>query len=158
MKREMLFGVIAVMLFLAGCTSSRQELKACAAMVNSGFRPVAKERTERFLGKVQEATALCRGGEKAVMFRGTPFVDWANYWATGDASTMYPGTDSVGLHIYPNGRGIDGALLDLDVPAHGADQVQLVRQQRNLQGIPGGARRCGRTRPEGLGHYAAAEG
>lgn len=114
MKRNMLFGVVAAMILLAGCTSSRQELKACAELVNSGFRPVAKERTGRFLGKVQEATALCRGGEKAVAFRSTPYVDWANYWATGESRSLYPGTDSVGGHLYPNGRGIDGALLDLE--------------------------------------------
>lgn len=114
MKRETLYVGAGAMLLLAGCVSSREELKSCAELVNSGFRPVAKERTERFQGKVQEATALCRGGEKAVAHRGTPYVDWANYWATGDAGSMYPGTSSVGRHLYPNGRGIDGALLDLE--------------------------------------------
>ncbi|NTW07053.1 MAG: oxygenase, partial [Syntrophaceae bacterium] len=110
----MLFGIAGVIILLAGCTSSRQELKACAEVVNSGFRPVARERTERFQGKVQETTALCRGGEKAVTFRSTPYVDWANYWATGDAGSMYPGTTSIDGHLRPNGRGIDGALLDLE--------------------------------------------
>lgn len=114
MKRQILYVAAGAVLFLAGCVSSRAELKSCAEVVNSGFRPVAKERTERFQGKVQETTALCRGGEKAVAFRSTPYVDWANYWATGDAGSMYPGTKSVGKHIYPNGRGIDGALLDLE--------------------------------------------
>jgi len=115
MKRETFYyTVMGMMLLLAGCTSSRQELKSCAELVNSGFRPVAKERTERFLGKVQEATAECRGGQKALAFRNTPYVDWANYWATGDASTMYPGTTEIGSHLRPNGRGIDGALLDLE--------------------------------------------
>src|SRR5512137_1958922 len=114
MRRETYFAVMGMILLLAGCTSSKQELKACAELVNTGFRPVAKERTERFLGKVQEATAECRGGEKAVAFRGTPYVDWANYWATADASSMYPGTSSIGSHLGPNGRGIDGALLDLE--------------------------------------------
>jgi len=114
MKRETLYVAAGALLLLAGCTSSRQELKSCAELVNSGFRPVAKERTERFLGKVQEATAECRGGQKALAFRNTPYVDWANYWATGDASTMYPGTTEIGSHLRPNGRGIDGALLDLE--------------------------------------------
>lgn len=114
MKRETLYAGLGALLLLAGCTSSRQELKSCAELVNSGFRPVARERTERFLGKVQEATAECRGGQKAVTFRGTPYVDWANYWATADASSMYPGTTEVGSHLRPNGRGIDGALLDLE--------------------------------------------
>jgi len=114
MKRKMFLGVAAMMFLLAGCTSSVKELKSCAEVVNSGFRPVAKERTERFLGKVQESTAECRGGEKAVKFRNTPYVDWANYWATADAGSMYPGTTTIGSHLGPNGRGIDGALLDLE--------------------------------------------
>ncbi|SEM12079.1 Animal haem peroxidase [Syntrophus gentianae] len=114
MKREMFLGVAAILLLLTGCTSSIQELKSCAELVNSGFRPVARERTERFLGKVQENTAECRGGEKAVRFRSTPYVDWANYWATADSSSFYPGTTTIGGHLGPNGRGIDGALLDLE--------------------------------------------
>lgn len=115
MKREnFYYAAMGMLLLLAGCTSSREELKACAELVNSGFRPVAKERTERFLGKVQEATAECRGGQKAVEFRSTPYVDWANYWATADKSSLYPGTTGIGSHLRPNGRGIDGALLDLE--------------------------------------------
>ncbi|MFA7060076.1 MAG: peroxidase family protein [Pedobacter sp.] len=105
---------VGVVLFLAGCTSSTKELKACAELVNTGFRPIAKDRTGRFLGKVQENTAECRGGERAVAYRGAPYVDWANYWATADADSFYPGTDSVDGRLRPNGRGIDGALLDLE--------------------------------------------
>jgi len=114
MKRKTLCVGVGALLLLSGCASSHKELKACAELVNGGFRPVAKERTERFLGKVQEATAECRGGERALAFRQTPYVDWANYWATGDAGSFYPGTDSIGGHLGPNGRGIDGALLDLE--------------------------------------------
>jgi len=114
MRKAAVYVVLVLTLLLSGCVSTHEELKACAELVNSGFRPVAKERTGRFMGKVQEATAICRGGDKAVEFRKTPYVDWSNYWATGDSSTMYPGTDAVGGHLYPNGRGIDGALLDLE--------------------------------------------
>ena len=46
--------------------SSSAELEACANMVKGGFRPIAEDRADRFLGKVQKDTALCRGGEKAV--------------------------------------------------------------------------------------------
>jgi Animal haem peroxidase len=113
-RRILCLGVGALLLLVAGCTSSREELKACAEVVNSGFRPVAKERTERFLGKVQEVTAKCRGGDRAVSHRDTPWVDWSNYWATADADSFYPGTDSVKGHLRPNGRGVDGALLDLE--------------------------------------------
>ena len=114
MRREAFYLVLGAAILLAGCASSMQERKGCAEVVNSGFRPIAQERTERFLGKVQEATALCRGGDKAVEFRDTPYVDWENYWATGDGSSMFPGTSTIGSHFYPNGRGIDGALLDLE--------------------------------------------
>lgn len=114
MKRKIVYAGMGALLLLAGCTSTHKELQACAELVNSGFRPVAGERTERFLGKVQPATAECRGGERALAFRHTPYVDWANYWATADAGSFYPGTDSVDGHLRPNGRGIDGALLDLE--------------------------------------------
>ena len=114
MKLKTLCVGAGALLFLAGCASSTKELKACAELVNSGFRPIAKDRTERFLGKVQENTAECRGGDRAVAYRGAPYVDWANYWATADAGSFYPGTNSVGGHLGPNGRGIDGALLDLE--------------------------------------------
>ncbi|HEX2012515.1 MAG TPA: peroxidase family protein [Roseateles sp.] len=90
------------------------ELSACAAMLARGFRPLALERDARFLGKVAEDVARCRGGDKAVAFRGAPYVDWANYWAAGDAGSFAPGTERVGLHVSRNGRGIDGALLDLE--------------------------------------------
>ncbi len=114
MDKRWLFLGLGALLLLAGCTSKRDELKACAKLVNSGFRPIAEDRTERFLGKVQEKTALCRGGDRTVAYRSTPFVDWANYWATADTNSFYPGTDSIGRHLRPNGRGIDGALLDLE--------------------------------------------
>jgi len=91
-----------------------QELKGCAEVVNSGFRPIAQERIERFLGKAQAAIALCRGGDKAVEFRDTLSVDWENYWATGDGSSMFSSTSAVAGNLYPNGRGVEGALLDLE--------------------------------------------
>ena len=45
------------------------EVKACAQMAFTGFRPIADTREQRFQGKVTELTALCRGGKKAVKFR-----------------------------------------------------------------------------------------
>lgn len=104
---------------LAGCVSttpqaSLDDTKNCTAMVLGGFRKVADERGERFNGKVGEEVARCRGGEKAVALRWTPYVDWANYWATGDAGSLLTGTSGVGSHLGSNGRGVDGALLDLE--------------------------------------------
>ena len=91
--------------------------KACAELVEKGFRPIAKQQTERFLGKVAENTANCRGGEKAVAGRSTIWVDWANYWGAGDAGSKAEGLlafTELGKHLSPNGRGVDGALVDLE--------------------------------------------
>lgn len=110
---------------LGGCASSdggKSDFASCVDMVAGGFRPVAAERDQRFQGKVGEDVARCRGGDKPLAFRSTPYVDWANYWAAGDASTLAPGTTSVGLHLSRNGRGIDGALMDLEY-----QRIELVK-------------------------------
>jgi len=113
-----LFVALPLSLLLAACASppdgQSSALDDCVKMVAGGLRPLAAERGERFLGKVSGDVARCRGGDKAAAFRSTPYVDWANYWATGDASSLSPGTTGVGLHLSRNGRGIDGALLDLE--------------------------------------------
>jgi len=105
--------LLGVLILLGGCaTMPKEDTEACASMAAGGFRPVAKERDQRFEGKVQENTARCRGGANAVAYRDEPWVDWQNYWATGDASSKAPGSGNG--HLSPNGRGIDGALLDLE--------------------------------------------
>ena len=60
---------------------------------------------------------MCRGGENATTYQNTPWVDWSNYWATGEASSKKEGSKAitlVGEHVKPNGRGIDGSLIDLE--------------------------------------------
>jgi len=94
-------------------------VSACKAMVKGGLRKLPDDRTQRFLGKVRDDdTAFCRGGEKAVSYRDVPWVDWSNYYATGDASSRAEGgfeaITSLGKHLEPDGRGIDGALMDLE--------------------------------------------
>ena len=91
----------------------------CEEMVKGGLRPLPDDRLKRYLGKVRDdSTAFCRGGDKAVSYRETPWVDWSNYYATGDsASEVTGGFDaitSLGEHLEPDGRGIDGALMDLE--------------------------------------------
>ena len=93
------------------------DTRACIETAKSGLLEIPEDRSKRFLGKVQEDTARCRGGEKATLFRHTPWVDWQNYYATGDARSKKAGREArtkIGKHILPNGRGIDGALLDLE--------------------------------------------
>ena len=96
---------------------AESEIKACIETAKRGLLEVPDDRSKRFLGKVQEDTARCRGGEKATNYRDTPWVDWQNYYATGDVSSKKEGRDAItklGKHVRPNGRGIDGALLDLE--------------------------------------------
>jgi len=98
-------------------------VKACLEILARGPRPLAKERAERFEGKVSfDAVARCRGGENAVTKRGPPWVDWTNYWAAADQSSRSEKSDDILLPLPPllrhlldrNTRGIDGALMDLE--------------------------------------------
>src|SRR6266700_1222900 len=98
-------------------------VKACLEILARGPRPLAKERAERFEGKVSfDAVARCRGGEKAVATRGTPWVDWSHYWAAADKASRSEKSDSNLLPVPPllkhlldrNTRGIDGSLMDLE--------------------------------------------
>jgi hypothetical protein len=97
---------------LVGCATKVDTLDACLAMAERGLRPVSEQRSERFLGKVREDTARCRGGDRAVAWRSGPWLDWQSYWATGDARSLAAGSGTG--HLDANGRGIDGALLDLE--------------------------------------------
>ena len=72
----------SLLLSISACTSiDPQALSLCSR----GPGQVATDRSERFLGKVGEDTAHCRGGEKAVSERPRPWIDLQNYYATGDA-------------------------------------------------------------------------
>src|SRR5579872_3391009 len=94
--------------------SELASLQACDAMARDGFRPIAVSRDQRFEAKVQNATALCRGGDGVAQFRTTPWADWANYWGTRDASSVPSPLLKQAGHLAPAQRGIDGALLDLE--------------------------------------------
>ncbi len=101
------------------------ELRDCKTVVKRGFREVPEQRNKRFLGKVTKETANCRGGSKAVKYMNFPWVDWTNYWATGDASTKAPtrkAITKIGKHLKPDGRGVDGALIDLEY-----QRVELIK-------------------------------
>lgn len=105
-------------------TDKQEETKAllaCAQMVQDELRAlkIPDQRGPRFQGKVSEATALCRGGEKALQFRNTPWVDWGNYWGTGDMSSLPTGFVSAKL---PADRGVAGALVDLEL-----QRVELIK-------------------------------
>lgn len=89
-----------------------RELQACAQAVLEGFPKIPDARALRFQGKVSEANMLCRGGEKSLQFRLTPWVDWSQYWGTGDMTSLPTGFLST---KGPAFRGVTGALLDLEL-------------------------------------------
>jgi hypothetical protein len=97
-----------------------RELKACADAVRTQLRAIPNVREQRFLGKVSEAEMLCRGGQKSLQFRLTPWVDWSQYWGTGDMTSLPP-TDFVSKKL-PALRGVTGALLDLEY-----QRVELIK-------------------------------
>ncbi|MGQ0764773.1 MAG: peroxidase family protein [Gemmatimonadota bacterium] len=89
------------------------DLVSCGTELDA--RPFAEERPDRFLGKVQPATARCRGGSRALADRDSPWTDWSRYWATGDESSKsWLGTKNL--------RGVNGALVDLEYA-----RVELIR-------------------------------
>jgi hypothetical protein len=98
-----------------------KELKACAQTLLSGLRKIADDRGQRFLGKVTETEAICRG-ERNLQFRLTPWVDWSQYWGTGDTASLPSGYLS---KKGPAFRGVTGALLDLEYQRVGLIKFNL---------------------------------
>jgi hypothetical protein len=94
-------------------SASLSDLDDCIALLRDP-RPIATQRDQRFLGKVAETTARCRGGARATQYRPLPWIDWANYWATGDFGSTASNPLSFIPHAGANGRGVDGALIDLE--------------------------------------------
>ena len=109
----------------SGGTSDKQEeakaLLACGQMVVDQLSAlkIPDTRGPRFQGKVSEATALCRGGAQALQFRGTPWVDWTNYWGTCDMTSLPTVFVSKKL---PAQRGVAGALEDLEL-----QRIELIK-------------------------------
>ena len=59
-----LVATLTLAVALAGCAAKRETIDACLGLALGGLRPIGEERAARFLGKVQEDTARCRGGER----------------------------------------------------------------------------------------------
>ena len=98
-------------------------LLACAQMVTDQLNmlKIPDVRAKRFEGKVAQAVALCRGGEQALQFRGTPWVDWSGYWGTGDTTSL----PKILLQKGPVTRGVAGALEDLELQRVGLIRFNL---------------------------------
>jgi hypothetical protein len=115
MKRKALIGLITLAVVLGAYPTIRHSrFGSCFAYAVGGFRNVSTERSSRFLGKVTEDAARCRGGEAAVAWRETPWLDWPLYWSAGDADSRAAGWLTKLALLSPNRRGINGALLDLE--------------------------------------------
>ena len=134
MRPRLRFGVAVAMLLCAGC-QPKPSTKACEEMVAKGFLPIAAVRDQRFLGKVEEATAVCRGEDKAVWSLNTPWVDWANYRGAGDATSL--AAKSVGP-LGPNAMGVNGALLDLEYQRIGLIKFNLFDNNGTYEQYVGG--------------------
>jgi hypothetical protein len=117
MRLSRLLTACALAILLTGCThdsakeEEARELAACNEMVLGGLLKIPETRDMRFQGKVAEATALCRGGQKAAQFRMTPWVEWSQYWGTGDMQSLPANYVSSKQAAF---RGVSGALLDLE--------------------------------------------
>ncbi len=118
LTRRLVFGMgVAVpAVVLAAWVSYGASVEACFDLVGGGLRAVAAERGDRFLGKVGVPAARCRGPETAVEARAKPWVDWRNYYGTGDATSLSSTWLDPVLppRLQRNGRGLDGALMDLE--------------------------------------------
>ena len=115
MRRLALIGLAALLLFFGAYLSLRKtRLGSCVAYAFSGFREVAQDRSGRFLGKVHEDTARCRGGAGAVAWQNAPWIDWQKYYTAGGEESRATGWASWLGALGPNQRGINGALLDLE--------------------------------------------
>jgi hypothetical protein len=115
LRKIALYGLLVLGLLLGVYLTARHSrFGSCLVYAAGGFRVVAADRADRFLGKVAEDTARCRGGETAVRWRKMPWLDWPRYWAAGGDQSRAGGLTSMLGFLSPNQRGIDGALLDLE--------------------------------------------
>jgi len=98
--------------------------KNCTEMVLRGdIQTVAQVREQRFLGKVPETTSRCLGGKRAENLREEPWLDWPNYWAAGDATSLAPARLlSDAKVIGPNAHGINAALYELEL-----QRIELIK-------------------------------
>jgi hypothetical protein len=99
---------------LLGAACKPTDLQGCIDDLANGPLPIATSRDGRFQGKVHESTARCRGGDIALRFLNVPWVDWSNYYGTGDKHSQGLATQNFG--------GVGGALIDLEY-----QRVELIK-------------------------------
>jgi hypothetical protein len=115
MKKTLLLCLLLGLVLLGAYPSIRQtQVGSCIAYALGGLREVAQERSARFLGKVHEDSARCRGGEPAVAWRNTPWTEWQRYSAAAGPESRARGLAGKLGFFSRDSRGINGALLDLE--------------------------------------------
>ncbi|MCO6427803.1 peroxidase family protein [Nitrosomonas communis] len=113
---------MAGLLLLSGCNTWESELSCLEVFMQGDIQRVAQTREQRFLGKVPEKRAHCLGGDHAVTLNQSPWLDWPNFWATGDSSSLSPPTLLNSTFFGPNARGISGALYELEL-----QRIELIK-------------------------------
>src|SRR5918993_4312989 len=107
MKRTFLLCLLLALILLGAYPLIRRtQVGSCIAYAFGGLREVAQERSARFLGKVYEDSARCRGGESAVAWRDTPWIDWQGYSAAAGPENRTPGLAGKLGFFCPDKRGI----------------------------------------------------
>ena len=136
---------------------STRALEACVHVAARGLRPIADRSRQRFLGKVRRTPPRCRGGERAVDGAKSPLDRLAEL--LGDGRREQPAArDRLPGHLGPNGRGIDGALLDLEYQRIELIKFNLFDNSGTYARLREGPRRRRRARAEGVDADAAAQG
>lgn len=134
-RKILLVVLIVIVAVSAGGTAwwwyEGRSLNDCISLAREGFRPVGG-RLERFLGKVQANTAGCRGGSNAQAYRSTPWLDWENYWGTGDASSKGWGWTT------QTQRGVLGALTDVEYQRIELIKFNLLDNNNTYEGYVNG--------------------
>lgn len=124
------FVIVTGLCVLEGCSGHGpfgifvDSTKDCAEMLlQRDTQTVAKTREQRFLGKVSDTTARCLGGKHAENLRDGPWLDWPNYWAAGDATSLAPAWLLANAKVVgPNAHGINGALYELEL-----QRIELIK-------------------------------
>ena len=166
MKKWFHFVFVTGLCVLGACDGQRplgifaDTTKDCAEMlIERDIRKVAKTREQRFLGKVPDATARCLGGKYAESLREGPWLDWPNYWAAGDATSLAPARLLANAKVLgPNAQGINGALYELELQRIELIKFNLFDNNKTYRSLRHRPRRQGRAGAENLaGNAITAE-
>lgn len=113
--------VLTGLLLLSGCDALEPEISCLSVLMQDDIQHVAKTREQRFLGKVTGRRAHCLGGDHAVALNRNPWLDWPNFWGTGDSLSL-SSSPLASSFFGPNERGINSALYELEL-----QRIELIK-------------------------------